>query len=450
MKSILTDEQQAILEEVNAFLLEDDSKYFLISAPAGTGKTFLAKYLYTNVYLKNKQKSLRKFKDFVFTATTNKAAGVLDANVKGAGTSATTIHSFLGLTVSNDYSTGMTKLSATNKTVLKTNTIIIVDECSMIDRNLFKFINDYTYKCKIIFIGDDKQLPPVGNTISPVFDLGLKVHRLSKVIRSGAHEEITEVCNQLRETVDTSVFKDIQIKGNIKYCTPAEFREVVENHFKQPYPEGKILTYTNKRCVEYNEFIAMIRGQEQFLTKDNYYICNNPIVYCGAPKSFIANKSKATILYNNEEIKIKDISEKLVDYATGLEYYECSFYRFMVTSQGDWKISDTPDENVMKVPAKFEEYLKVIKYLAKEKNWREYFRLKEEFVDLRYRDASTVHKSQGSTLDKVFIDLTDLGTCRQTSVFSRLLYVALSRAKEEIYLVGNLPSKYGKVCTITS
>ena len=57
-------------------------------------------------------------------------------------------------------------------------------------------------------------------------------------------------------------------------------------------------------------------------------------------------------------------------------------------------------------------------------------------MDIRSAEACTVHCSQGSTYDRVFIDLGDIMSCRQTSVKTRLLYVALSRAKKEAYIYG--------------
>lgn len=72
-----------------------------------------------------------------------------------------------------------------------------------------------------------------------------------------------------------------------------------------------------------------------------------------------------------------------------------------------------------------------------------YYSLKEQFPDLRPRDAATIHKAQGSTYNQVFIDLSDLSTCRNPDMAARLLYVAFSRAKERVVLYGKLAPKYG-------
>ena len=56
-------------------------------------------------------------------------------------------------------------------------------------------------------------------------------------------------------------------------------------------------------------------------------------------------------------------------------------------------------------------------------------------VDYPY--AQTIHKSQGSTFEKVYIDNEDLKMLLvkgQTEMYLKLLYVGVSRASETVYL----------------
>ena len=57
-------------------------------------------------------------------------------------------------------------------------------------------------------------------------------------------------------------------------------------------------------------------------------------------------------------------------------------------------------------------------------------------VDLRDFVACTVHESQGSTYNRVIIDFDDIvhGQGITVNTKTRMLYVALSRAKEEIFI----------------
>jgi exodeoxyribonuclease-5 len=60
---------------------------------------------------------------------------------------------------------------------------------------------------------------------------------------------------------------------------------------------------------------------------------------------------------------------------------------------------------------------------------------------LRPIHASTVHRSQGSTYEKVFVDLTDIGRSTRRDVLLRLLYVALTRSRGDVYVTGELPDR---------
>jgi hypothetical protein len=98
---------------------------------------------------------------------------------------------------------------------LYNKTFIIIDECSMIDTNTSKVLG--VIKCPIIFIGDYCQLPPVGEDLSPIFQImetssesistelqGINktntiIFRLSKVER--CQQDVSMVANILRDKI---------------------------------------------------------------------------------------------------------------------------------------------------------------------------------------------------------------------------------------------------------
>jgi exodeoxyribonuclease-5 len=74
--------------------------------------------------------------------------------------------------------------------------------------------------------------------------------------------------------------------------------------------------------------------------------------------------------------------------------------------------------------------------------WVEFFEFKDEaFCDLRPIHSSTVHKSQGSTYETVYVDLSDIGRNTRRDVLLRLLYVALTRARGDVVVTGELPAR---------
>jgi exodeoxyribonuclease-5 len=68
--------------------------------------------------------------------------------------------------------------------------------------------------------------------------------------------------------------------------------------------------------------------------------------------------------------------------------------------------------------------------------WGTYWSFVDQFHDLRPCHALTVHRSQGSTFDNVFVDVGDVMSNRNFSEALRCLYVAVSRASTNVMLTG--------------
>src|SRR5690606_22846796 len=67
--------------------------------------------------------------------------------------------------------------------------------------------------------------------------------------------------------------------------------------------------------------------------------------------------------------------------------------------------------------------------------WRNYFAFKENVFCFDFKHAMTIHKSQGSTYENVYLDMDDLAKCstRDLNMYLRLLYVGISRASNCVY-----------------
>ena len=121
------------------FLFSQDQE-FIISGPAGVGKTYLMNYIIDNAIPRYDEMCklvgiTPEFTTMMMTATTNKAAEVLSHATKRP---TSTVHSFFNLTVKDDYQTGQTILKRTDKWQIHRNIIIFIDEYSMIDTELWK------------------------------------------------------------------------------------------------------------------------------------------------------------------------------------------------------------------------------------------------------------------------------------------------------------------------
>jgi len=73
-----------------------------------------------------------------------------------------------------------------------------------------------------------------------------------------------------------------------------------------------------------------------------------------------------------------------------------------------------------------------------EKDWRHFFRFKEDFTDLRPLYALTVHSSQGSTFKWAVVDVGDISKRENDNMLEcqQLFYVAVTRPTDGVILGG--------------
>lgn len=168
---LLTEEQSSVLQLLVDFLLcTDANSAFLLKGYAGTGKTTLVGAV-IRALLEQKQK-------VVLLAPTGRAAKVFS---KASGCVAYTVHRKIYRQRSFDGS--MDGFSLNDN--LYHDTLFFVDEASMISNaeggegghfgsgclldDLVRFV--YSGKrCRLILVGDDAQLPPVGTLESPALN----------------------------------------------------------------------------------------------------------------------------------------------------------------------------------------------------------------------------------------------------------------------------------------
>lgn len=420
----LNQDQQAAAEGFFQFLLSKD-KEFIISGPGGVGKTFLLSHL-IDVVIPRYREACRLlginpiYDEVCMTALTNKAVEVLYTATKEPSQ---TIHSLLNLRVKDDYKTGRSELIPTNNYKILYTKIIFIDEASMIDYPLLKMIRDTTQDCKIIYVGDHCQLPPIKEPVSPVYSRDLPLFELKQQMRNSGQPALMNVCQQLRDTVETGVFNPIQlVPGVIDHLDDAQMEQEIEHYFKVP-SNNRILAYTNQRVVEYNNYIRELRQLKGTYVVGERLINNSAIQLHDRMIPIEKELQISWLSKNVKPIEIEDGVHLEVRYA-------------------DLRAKYVTYLNIP-LPEDREHFSALLKHYAKTKNWKKYFHLKNTYPDLRPKDAITIHKSQGSTYDNVFIDLSNLSTCHNKNLAARLLYVAFSRASKRVFLYGDLAPKYG-------
>ena len=410
----LTEDQQSALDAFHKFLLDPIEQVFVLSGYSGCGKSTLVRTIIDEVpgFIRAAKLIDPSTKDYTIelTATTNKAAENLG---QITGHMAGTIHSFLGLRVNTDYKTGVTTLTPRRGAMPLEGYLLFIDEASYVDKQLLQMIFQLTRDCKIVFIGDPAQLTPVKATSTPVFDAKFTGAMLSTVVRQAEGNPIVDLSTKFRHTVNTGEFFSFKPDGNaVVYLQRDQFNQAIEQEFTRAdwkYQDSKVLAWTNKCVIGYNHFVRnLIKGDPHFQTGD--YAVVNSFITLGQGKSF----------KTDELVCITGISGEIMQHDVPGRWYTIDNgpTAFMPTHLSDKnrRIREAKANN---------EYMLVAEI---ESTW----------IDLRAAYACTINKAQGSTFDRVFIDLDDIRRCNSGDQIARMLYVGVSRARHQVFLTGDL------------
>jgi ATP-dependent exoDNAse (exonuclease V) alpha subunit len=409
---VLTDDQEAALDAFCKFLFDPIERVFVLSGYSGTGKSTLVKVLIDRLpsYMRAAKLIDHTQKDYTtqLTTTTNKAAEALS---HATGMDALTIHSFLGLRVVTDYKTNTSSLIPSSQEI-KEGYLLFIDEASYIDSALLTMITNKTKNCKIVYMGDKGQLIAVKATSAPVFNAGFNGAHLSKVVRQAEGNPIVAVSTQFRNTVETGVWTPFKPDGQaIIHMDRSDFEDEILKEFLRPnwrYHDSKVLAWTNKCVIAFNNAInSHVTGDPNFQVGD-YAVCNDYF-------SYGRNNIKTDQMVQITGIEAETVEDDVVGNFLTIDHYIKAFHPKSLQAKKK-RIKEARDENNLGLVAKID----------------------REWIDLRAAYAQTINKSQGSTYDRVFIDLDDLARCSSGDQLARMLYVGFSRARHQVFLTGDL------------
>lgn len=423
----LTTAQRQALDKLKLFL-QSDRSFFRLSGYAGTGKSFLICHFIEWL-------DSRDF-EFVIAAPTNKAAKSLMqvAMSLGINIEVKTVAQLLGQQPEIDEETGLEEFTSNNDAEFDEYDVIIVDEFSMINCSNFEEIvnaSATTIDTKVIFVGDEAQLPPVKEQqpMVAVSDYIDDTASLNEVIRYEG--EIAIVAEEIRsdERHNRIVYPFKSSSDGTIVCQPrTEWLETVTQYFKsneyQTNPDyARLLVWRNKTAGAANRFVrSRLWGKDApvFVPGDRL-IARKPLFRVRPGQK---GRNKWGIMINNseecsviEQPTIKQLSYDKVAYQ----------YRSVPV------ITDAGFEVNLSVLTEQGEQLRdeQIKFYVDKKQWNKYFDLSRTFDDVTYAYSITVHKAQGSNIDYVFLDTEDLQGCPD---LQKMLYTALTRAKTRVYL----------------
>lgn len=389
----LSDEQIKILEYICKYNI------CILNGSGGTGKTFSTQAIIH--MLKDNNKSYELF------SPTGKAAKVLSENTNEH---ASTIHRGLGYMPPNNW--------GYNEEAKMTCDVLIIDEFSMVDLNLFKHVVDAVdFKhTKLLMIGDNAQLPSVscGNLLHDFMQSKLiPTVTLTKVFRYGEGglmkiatdvrqcktylEDVKQQCTYFGENKDYA-FINVGSSTIVKNLI-ALYQKLLSSG---KYNVDDIQVLTSYKKGDYGQIV--INNQLQKIANKNY-----------GGQDFM---KVGDITYYKDDIIIQNTN----NYHARI-FYEDDFIpddmpKETFIANGETGKIKKIDQN--KVIIEFDDVLV------------EYDRSAMQMCGLGY--CITIHKSQGSSI-KVVLLITPAAHTYMLN--SNLIYVGLTRMKERCFHFGD-------------
>lgn len=374
----------------------------LLTGPAGTGKSFTLTAIFD--FLE------REGVYFAKTAMT----GVAALNIGGS-----TLHSWAGIGLAEEAPEQLVSTVRRHKSAkdrIKAAKILFVDEISMASAELLDkldFVLRFFRKSvrsfggiQVVFVGDFLQLPPVFKQWNRVvlenyaFDskawknAKIKIIHLTEIMRQ-SDSGFSNMLNKIR-VGDTS---DLELlKSRIDYVFPNDGIEPVRIYCKNidvnQYNRSRLSSLkTNSRVYIADEFGS--KHHIEFFNKN-----------CPAPQALELREGAQVMLLVNH-----DSMFGLVNGSVGI---------IQKLETGQVEVKFTNGHTSIIKPHKWElkeEYIAIdgkvkMKVVACRKQ-----------IPLKLAWATTVHKQQGSTIDRAEVDVTEAFACGQ-------VYVALSRVRD--------------------
>ena len=442
-----------------------------LSGYAGTGKTSIISIF--NKYLNSVGI------EPLFSAPTHRANAVTRMN--NPESNVITLHSAFGLSPIVDldggnYDLKKLKTEQIRKPKIKPGQLLIIDEASMVSKGLYNFVEDFKKEnnIKVIYVGDPAQLSPVSdNSLSPVFQNKATNVELTKVERTGDNPILEEATN-LRNGKSLSFTTKLINGYGVEYMHDGEqpnliIKDIVNsNEYKTNPFNFRILSATNAMIPTVND---MIRKQ---LYGDNPNQIEIGDLLMGYDNITLNDgEAQAEIIRNSIDYKVSSVSNKISKQIIStinssviaeVEGYEVTLINAMNNEVVSDKIfvldNNTSSQNLKSIANEIESINKMISksFMTRDfdtvriaqkalsdiklntitmEDYSENGRLKIK-KSLDYGYAHTIHKSQGGTYDKVMIYYDTITSAAfDTDTQQQLKYVAVSRARENVYIVTN-------------
>jgi len=430
----------------------------VLSGYAGTGKTFLSmRFL-----------ALAEGRGLCWTvaAPTHKAVGVLRGYLERAALRPTwypsTIHRLLRLKLRRERDLERCEETAQTAAALEHLALVLIDEASMVDGALLEIALRcaHPFRTRLVFVGDPAQLPPVGETESPVFALGrARSAQLTSVVRHQG--PVLRLATGLREgrlpcRLPPVLRPVVTAQGRVALLERgawlAEAQAALREAAARDDPDrARILCYTN-RSLE--RLVPMARRALHGAMADQLPVLPGEVLITRAAVMAPAcrrgeeqGEEPDLLLGSNRELVVRDVTPErcdLADFGVGsgdepaaavietlMAEVEAGEARFELRLLPP--IGSRPRQQLDAVLQRLREQARTAGRQEGKALWRRFFLVRDAFASLGPAAVLTVHRSQGSTFGEVFVE-ADVFRPHDERLRRQLVYVAVSRAQRGVVL----------------
>jgi len=264
---------------------------------------------------------------------------------------------------------------------------VILDEASCLPRDI---MNKYVLPLipKLVLVGDEAQLNPVGEKTIPFMDVDCPTKTLDYVHRFGG--ELLEVAYEMRKSV---------FDPSHDFAVPMHWNMDQDELLHSLTDNDCIVAWRNKSVNHFNRLVRMHKF--------------------GATDWHVGEKVRVGTYYLKDHLPTE--SEYFI---TGLSVQKQGLYDTWMIELDNGKCVPVIHDDCK------EDFDDRCEAFVQAQNWRAFYALTDSYCDLRPSYAITAHKAQGSTYKNSFVCYGDIFENPTSNEAIRAAYVATTRAQK--------------------
>ena len=449
----LTSDQDEAVEGILARIQNEDA-CLVLCGYAGTGKTVTTAALVTRLVDKN----LR----VVVATPTHKARAQVERALRERGADGfevVTVHRLLGLKQVRDKQTGkesfapelgkknmLTQTRRWDQVPVSKIDVVIVDETSMLSSELYDLLRRELCGRPVVFVGDDRQLLPVGeDQACRAFTEASEVFRLTQVLRhDGAILNLATATRKL--PLGRARFASANGGGT----------RVVAHRRREDWWQTLLEMAASERAMCDADYCRALAHTNDAVDAMNLRIHQRRYgmdapqfvqgMTCVTVDAIPDPEGGSPLLNSTVDVLVEEAMRdrrKFIGDEDGCELWDC--WELTVSVPGEcmapvtFRVLAAEERQRWDVAMrKVAEAAKAAKKEGRPDPWGLYFRRKDSVGRLQPASALTIHKSQGSTFQNVWLHWSiDVRGSAPTALQNQLAYVGITRAAEELHVVGD-------------